>query len=134
MSNLRLTTQSLRLRFTQTQAAGVLLFLYLCHPFFVSALRAVMGPFRLASLARPAASILIYGALLLFCAAGRRFKASAEYIMRNAGLKEAQAGIKTAKGNINKLIYADNTTLMAESEGELKSFLMKVNEKSEKVG
>ena len=54
--------------------------------------------------------------------------------MRNAGLKEAQAGIKTAKGNINKLIYADNTTLMAESEGELKSFLMKVNEKSEKVG
>ena len=54
--------------------------------------------------------------------------------MRNAGLKEAQAGIKTAKGNINNLRYADNTTLMAESEEELKNLLMKVKEESEKVG
>ena len=53
--------------------------------------------------------------------------------MRNAGLDEAQAGIKIAKGNINNLGYADNTTLMAESE-ELKSLLMKVKEESEKVG
>ena len=53
--------------------------------------------------------------------------------MRNAGLDEAQAGIKIAKGNINNLRYADNTTLMAESE-ELKSLLMKVKEESEKVG
>ena len=58
----------------------------------------------------------------------------AEYIMRNAGLEEAQAGIKTAGRNINKLRYADDTTLMAESEEELKSFLMKVKEESEKVG
>ena len=54
--------------------------------------------------------------------------------MRNAGLEEAQAGIKIAGKNINNLRYADNTTLMAESEEELKSLLMKVNEKSEKVG
>ena len=54
--------------------------------------------------------------------------------MRNAGLEEAQAGIKTARRNINNLRYADNTTLMAESEEELKSLLMKVNEESEKVG
>ena len=54
--------------------------------------------------------------------------------MRNAGLEEAQAGIKIARRNINNLIYADNTTLMAESEGELKSLLMKVKEESEKVG
>ena len=53
--------------------------------------------------------------------------------MRNAGLEEAQAGIKTAKRNINNLRYADDTTLMAENE-ELKSFLMKVKEESEKVG
>ena len=53
--------------------------------------------------------------------------------MRNAGLEEAQAGIKTARRNINKLRYADDTTLMAESEEELKSLLMKVKE-SEKVG
>ena len=57
-----------------------------------------------------------------------------EYIMRNAGLEEAQAGIKIAGRNINNLIYADDTTLMAESEEELKSFLMKVKEESEKVG
>ena len=54
--------------------------------------------------------------------------------MRNAGLEEAQAGIKTARRNINKLRYADNTTLMAESEEELKSLLIKVKEESEKVG
>ena len=58
----------------------------------------------------------------------------AEYIMRNAGLEEAQAGLKTAGRNINNLRYADDTTLMAESEEELKSLLMKVNEESEKVG
>ena len=54
--------------------------------------------------------------------------------MRNAGLEGAQAGIKTAGRNINNLRYADDTTLMAESEQELKSFLMKVKEESEKVG
>ena len=54
--------------------------------------------------------------------------------MRNAGLEEAQAGIKIARRNINNLRYADNTTLMAESEEELKSLLMKVKEESEKVG
>ena len=54
--------------------------------------------------------------------------------MRNAGLEEAQAGIKIARRNINNLRYADETTLMAESEEELKSLLMKVKEESEKVG
>ena len=54
-------------------------------------------------------------------------------IMRNVGLKEAQAGIKIARKNIHKLRYADDTTLMAESEEELKSLLMKVKEESEKV-
>ena len=54
--------------------------------------------------------------------------------MRNAGLDEAQAGIKIARRNINNLRYADNTTLMAESEEEPKSLLMKVKEKSEKIG
>ena len=54
--------------------------------------------------------------------------------MRNAGLDEGQAGIKTARRNINNLRYADTTTLMAESEEELKSLLMKVKEESEKVG
>ena len=54
--------------------------------------------------------------------------------MRNAGLDEAQAGIKIARRNINNLRYADDTTLMAESEEELKSFLMKVKEESEKAG
>ena len=58
----------------------------------------------------------------------------AEYIMRNAGLEEAQAGIKIAGRNINNLRYADDTTLMAESEEELKSLLMKVKEESEKIG
>ena len=62
------------------------------------------------------------------------FNFCAEYIMRNAGLDEAQAGIKTARRNINNLRYADDTTLMAESEEELKSLLMKVKEESENVG
>ena len=62
------------------------------------------------------------------------FNLNAEYIMQNAGLDEAQAGIKVAGRNINNLRYADDTTLMAESEEELKSLLMKVKEESEKVG
>jgi len=62
------------------------------------------------------------------------FNFYAEYIMRNAGLKEAQAGIKIAGRNINNLRYADDTTLMAESEEELKSLLMKVKEEGEKIG
>ena len=62
------------------------------------------------------------------------FNFYAEYIMRNAGLDEAQAGIKIAGRNINNLRYADDTTLMAESEEELKSLLMKVKEESEKIG
>ena len=62
------------------------------------------------------------------------FNFYAEYITRNAGLEEAQAGIKIAGRNINNLRCADDTTLMAESEEELKSFLMKVKEESEKVG
>ena len=62
------------------------------------------------------------------------FKFYAEYIMWNAGLKEAQAGIKIAGRNINNLRNADDTTLMAESEEELKSLLMKVKEESEKAG
>ena len=62
------------------------------------------------------------------------FNFYAEYIMRNAGLEEAQAGIKIAGRIINKLRYADDITLMAESEEELKSLLMKVKEESEKIG
>ena len=62
------------------------------------------------------------------------FNFYAEYIMRNAGLEEAQAGVKIAGRNINNLRYADDTTLMAESEEELKSLLMKVKAESEKVG
>ena len=62
------------------------------------------------------------------------FNLYADYIMRNAGLDEAQAGVKISRRNINNLRYADDTTLMAESEEELKSFLMKVKEESEKVG
>ena len=62
------------------------------------------------------------------------FNFYAEYIMRNAGLEEAQDGIKIAGRNINKLRYADDTTLMAESEEELKSLLMKVKVESQKVG
>ena len=62
------------------------------------------------------------------------FNLCAEYIMRNAGLDEAQTGIKIAGRNINNLRHADDTTLMAESEEELKSLLMKVKEESEKVG
>ena len=62
------------------------------------------------------------------------FNLYAEYIMRKAGLDEAQTGIKIARRNINNLRYADDTTLMAESEEELKSLLMKVKEQSETVG
>ena len=68
------------------------------------------------------------GCILLLCL----FNFYAEYIMRNAGLEEAQAGIKIARRNINNLRYADDTTLMAETEEELKNLLMK--EESEKVG
>ena len=70
------------------------------------------------------------GCILLPCL----FNLYAEYIMRNSGLEEAQAGIKIARRNINNLRYSDDTTLMAESEEELKSLLMKVKEESEKVG
>ena len=70
------------------------------------------------------------GCILSLCL----FNLYAEYIMRNTGLEETQAGIKIAGRNINNLRYADNTTLMAESEEELKSLLMKVKEESEKVG
>ena len=70
------------------------------------------------------------GCMLLPCL----FNLYAEYIMRNAGLDEAQAQIKIARRNINNLRYADGTTLTAESEEELKSLLMKVKEESEKVG
>ena len=62
------------------------------------------------------------------------FNLYAEYILRNAGLEETQAGIKIARRNINNLRYADDTTLMAESEEELKSLLMKMKVESEKVG
>ena len=62
------------------------------------------------------------------------FNLCAEYIIRNTGLEETQAGIKIAGRNINNLRYADDTTLTAESEEELKSLLMKVKEESEKVG
>ena len=62
------------------------------------------------------------------------FNLYAEYLMRNAGLEETQAGIKIAGRNINNFRYADDMTLMAESEEELKTLLMKVKEKSEKVG
>ena len=62
------------------------------------------------------------------------FNVSTEYIMRNAGLNDSQAGIKTAGRNINNLRYADDTTPMAEIKGELKSLLMRVKEESEKAG
>ena len=70
------------------------------------------------------------GCILLFCL----HNLHAEYIMRNAGLDKAQAGIKIARRNINNFRYADDTTLMAESKEELKSLLIKVKEKSEKAG
>ena len=73
---------------------------------------------------------VLQGFILLLCL----FNLYAEYIMRNAGLEEAQALIKIAGRNINNLRYADDTTLMAESEEELKSLLLKVKEESEKVG
>ena len=69
------------------------------------------------------------GCILSLCL----FNLHAEYIMRNARLDEAQAGIKIAGRNINNLIYTDNTTQMAESEEELNSLLMKVKEESEKL-
>ena len=69
------------------------------------------------------------GCILSLCL----FNLYAEYIIRKAGLEEAQAGIKIARRNINNLRYADDTTLMAESEEELKSLLMKLKEESEKV-
>ena len=62
------------------------------------------------------------------------FNLYAEYIMRNAGLEEAQAGIKIARRNINNIRYTDDTTLMAESKEEIKSLLMKVKEESENTG
>ena len=62
------------------------------------------------------------------------FNLHAEYIMRNARLDEAQAGIKTSRRNINSLRYADDTTLTAENKEEIKSLLMKAKEESEKVG
>ena len=74
--------------------------------------------------------INIQGCILSSCL----FNLYAEYIMRNAGLDEAQAGIKIARRNINNLRYTDDTTLMSECKEELKSLLMKVKEKSEKVG
>ena len=70
------------------------------------------------------------GCILSLCL----FNLYAEYIMRNAGLEEAQTGIKIARRNINNFRYSDDTTLMAESEEELKTLLMKVKEESEKVG
>ena len=70
------------------------------------------------------------GCILLPCL----FNFYAEYIMRNAGLDEAQAGIKIARRNINNLRYADDTTLMAKRKEELKSLLMKVKEESERLG
>ena len=70
------------------------------------------------------------GCILSFCL----FNLYAEYIMRHTGLEEAQAGIKIARRNINNLRYADDTTLMAESEEELRILLMKVKVESEKVG
>ena len=69
------------------------------------------------------------GCILSLCL----FNLYAEYIMRNTGLEEAQAGVRTARRNINNLRYADDTTLMAESKEELKSLLMKVKEESENL-
>ena len=74
--------------------------------------------------------VFIVGSILSPCL----FNFYAEYIMRNTGLEETQSGIKIARRNINNLRYADDTTLMAESEEELKNLLMKVKEESEKVG
>ena len=72
---------------------------------------------------------LCQGCILSLCL----FNSYAEYIMRNAGLEETQAGIRIAGRNINNLRYADDTTLMAEREEELKSLLMRVEEESEKL-
>ena len=70
----------------------------------------------------------------MYCLSPCLFNLYADYIMRNAGLDEAQAGIKTAGRNISNLRYADDTILLAESKDELKSLLMKVTEESEKSG
>ena len=71
---------------------------------------------------------------VVYCHPAYLTSMQSKYNMRNAGLDEAQAGIKIARRNINNLSYADDTTLMAESEEELKSLLMKAKEESEKVG
>ena len=70
----------------------------------------------------------------VYCLFNCLFNLHAEYIMRNTGLEDAQAGIKIAGRNINNLRYADDTTLMAEIEEEVKSLLMKLKEESEKAG
>ena len=72
--------------------------------------------------------------ITLYARQQKRYRCIEQYIMRNAGLDEAQAGIKIAGRNINNLRYADDTTLMAETEEELKSLFMKVKEESEKPG
>ena len=77
--------------------------------------------------------LLFWSTLWMFFWGGGKFNLYAEYIMRNAGLEEVQAGIKIAGRNINNLRYADDTIRMAESEEKLKSLLMKVKEESEKV-
>ena len=74
------------------------------------------------------------GRILTYSFSPHLFNLYAEYIMRNPRLEEAQAGIKIAGRNINNLIYAGDTTLMAESEEEIKSLLMKMKEESEEVG
>ena len=79
---------------------------------------------------RPGSKEVHQGCILSPCL----FNLYAEYVMRNAGLDEAQAGIKIAGRKRSNVIHADDTTLMAESEEELKSLLMKVKEESEKVG
>ena len=97
-------------------------------------------PFDLNSLFTLFISLLLFqdsliNLLILLCILSPcLFNFYAEYIMRNPGLEETEAGIKIAGRNINNLRYADDTTLMTESEGELKSLLMKVKEESEKVG
>ena len=103
---------------------------------FFTSFRLILSDFHLKAIKRASTFTEHYtkgvrqGCILSPCL----FNLYAEYIMRNAGLEETQAGIKIAGRNINNLRYADNTTLMAESEEELKSLLMRVKEESEKVG
>ena len=92
-------------------------------------IRDTKGPFHAKMMAKNAKRVH-QGCILLPCL----FNFCAEYIIRNARLDEAPAGIKIAGRNINNFRYADDTTLMAESEEELKSLLMKVKEESEKLG